>query len=423
VSKDEDKTEKPTPKRMSEARKEGQIAKSPELVSWIAVFLGISVVKSTAVKGGRFLKDLMDQMGVLIADPEQAQALAFMTNSITGAFKIIAPLTITFAVIGIIGHLAQVRFVLAMKAVKPSFKKLNPIKGAKQLLSPQSLFMAAKQLIKSVVLGYVAYRTLWDTVINLSSNGPYSVGALISITSVAVMEFIKQVAIAGVIIGVIDYLYQRRKIGKQLKMSKNELKQESKQQESSPEVRGRMRQKQRAMSRNRMMAAIPDADVVVVNPVHVAIALSYDSEKGAPRVVAKGAGFVADKIREKADEHNILLVQDVPLARTLHRLCDVDDEIPVEIFESVARLLAFVFALRSNGKGLGLHKMPGTPEVDEYERQEALEADKAAAEAAKASVGANVGGVGETRTGPARTPGGAEQRFGTRADTSSADRA
>jgi len=389
VSDKDDKTEKPTPKRAAEARKKGNIPKSAELVSWIAIYAGASVIRSTTVKGGRFLQQLMGEAGELMAAPDQIRAMKFMTGSITGAFKLIVPLAITFAVIGIIGHLAQVRFVLATQSIKPSFSKINPLKGAKNLLGPQSLFQAAKQLIKLIVLSYVAYRTLWDTVINLSANGPYSVGTLITITGAAVMQFVKQVALVGVLIGILDYLYQRRKVGKGLKMSKEDVRQESKGQESSPEVRGKMRQRQRQMSQNRMMASIKDADVVIVNPVHVAVALTYDAEKGAPKVVAKGAGFVAEKIRERAEEHDVLMIQDVPLARTLHQVCEVDDEIPAELFEGVARLLAFVFALKAKGSGIGQHKMPGTPDVEEYERDQAREA---AAEEAKAA---------------------AEQRFGT----------
>jgi flagellar biosynthetic protein FlhB len=148
-----------------------------------------------------------------------------------------------------------------------------------------------------------------------------------------------------------------------------------------------MRQRQRQMSRNRMMAAVKDADVIVVNPIHIAVALKYDPERGAPRVVAKGSGFVAEKIRERAEEHDIPTVQDIPLARTLNRICDIDDEIPGEMFEAVAKLLAFVFTMRSRGTSSGFHRMPGSLDMAEADAME--EKRLQAKEAAERSLAAS----------------------------------
>ncbi len=367
----ESKTEKPTAQKLKKARDEGQIARSQDLVGWGTIYATFTILQMTVKRTSALLNRSMAEMADLIAHPDIHNGLSYAVRTIRDGFVAVAPLMLGFMVIAIIGHLAQVRLVLALKSIKPSFSKINPLHGIKKLFSMQSIFQAAKQAVTATILGYVAYRTLYVTMTSLAQNGPYPVGVLVHVTVTAVVSFIKKAAFAGTVIGLIDYLYQKRKIGKSLMMTKQEVKEESKSQDLSPEIRGKIRQKQRQMSRNRMMAAVKDADVVVVNPVHIAVALKYDPIKGAPKVVAKGAGFVAEKIRERADESKVPLIQDVPLARTLHHACDIDDEIPAELFEGVARLLAFVFALRSRGTSAGFHKMPGTPDVEEADRLEA----------------------------------------------------
>jgi flagellar biosynthetic protein FlhB len=364
------KTEDPTAKRKGDARKDGQIPRSPELVSWTAILFGFTMVERTMKKGSNFLHRELNEMAALISKPDEHKALMFMVHSIEESFILIMPLALTFMVLGVVGHLAQVRLVFSTKSIKPDFKKLNPLTGIKRLFSPQSTFQLGKEIVKTVAFGAVAYYTLWDTVTNLSRNGPYSMQALMGIVLAAVVKFVKFSAMIGVLIGAVDYLYSRRKIGKSLKMTKQEVKDEAKNSDLPPEVKGKLKQKQREMSRNRMMAAISSADVVVVNPIHIAMALKYDAALGAPRVVAKGAGFIAEKIREKADESRIPIVQDIPLARALHKSCDIDDEVPWQLFETVAKVLAFVYGLRSRGAQAGYHKMPGTPELTEVEANE-----------------------------------------------------
>jgi flagellar biosynthesis protein FlhB len=362
------KTEKPTPKKLKEARKEGQIARSPELISWISLLLGVTALQSMVNRSAKFMTGEMTQASNLMAHPDQNQALAFMGSSIGKGLMTVLPLTLTFMAIAVVGHLAELRFVPPLKGIKFSFSKVDPIKGAKRLFSPQSTFQAAKQLLKLVVFGTIAYMTFFTTAHNLIINGPYATSYLLTTAGKTVIKFVREAALAGIVIGIIDYVYQRRKINNSLKMSKHEIKQESRQQDLPPEVRGKIRQKQRQLTRNRMMAAIAKADVVIVNPIHIAIALQYDPERGAPRVLAKGAGFIAERIRERAEEHKIPLVQDIPLARALHKSCDVDDEIPAALFSAVAQVLAFVFALKNRGTSDGFHKMPGTPELDDIER-------------------------------------------------------
>ncbi len=382
------RTEQATPKRAQEARNEGRIARSADLVAWTALLAGFTVVQSTVVRGGRLLQQLMNDTTSLIAQPDQGTAIKFLATSMESALRVIAPLIVTFVVLGVLGHFAQVRFVLALKALKPNFRRLDPISGAKRLASSESIFTAGKQVVKTAILSYVAYRTLWTTVETLAQGGPYATHALITMTCTALVSFVREVAMVGITVGAIEYLYQRKRIKDSTKMSKTEVRQEQRTSDGNPEMKGRIRQKQFQISRNRMMQALKDADVVVVNPIHVAVALKYDALTGAPRVIAKGAGFLAEKIREKAEEHNVPMVQDIPLARTLHRICDLDDEIPAEMFEAVARVLAFVFALRNRGTAQGFHKMPGTPDLEEYEAQEAIKlADEKVAAGGRTTLG------------------------------------
>lgn len=369
------RTEQPTAKRLKEARDEGRIAKSQDLVAWGSILAGVIVLRITVSRCAEMMSGMMHEMGLLIAEPDVSKALSFGGSSVADSFIAIAPLIALFTALAIIGNVAQVRFVMARKALKPQLSRLNPINGFKRIFSSQGLWQAGKELLKTLIFGYIAYRTLYDTVVTLATGGPYAITEVMRVTVEVTMMFIRNVALAGVAIGLVDYIFQRRKIMQGLRMTKHEVKEEMKQSEGNPEVKGQIRAKQRQMSRNRMMAAIKDADVVVVNPVHIAIALKYDPNRGAPRVTAKGAGFVAEKIRERADEHRVPIVQDIPLARALHKVCEVDDEIPPGFFEAVAQVLAFVFGLRARGTSAGFHKMPGTPDLEDVDPK-ATDSDK-----------------------------------------------
>ncbi len=369
----EGRTEKPTEKKLKEARERGRIPKSQELVSWFSIFAATTIIERTFFKGNRALHEQLNVMGELIATPDMNRSLSYFVESIRDGFLLILPLSASFAALAIIGFGAQTRFRIAKKAIKPNFKKLNPLPGIKRLFQKQNLQQAIKQAGKMIIVGGLAYLTIWQTGKGLIEGGPYPMSQLMVVTGKAIISFMKNVAMLLIVLGILDYFMQRKQTMEGLMMKKQEVKDESKNQELPPEVKMRIRQKQRQLSRNRMLAAINDADAVIVNPVHVAVALKYDPEKGAPKVVAKGAGFVAEKIRERAEEERVPLIQDIPLARALHANCELDDEIPLEFFEAVARVLAFVYGLRRRGFATGLHVMPGSPDMAEADRMESEE--------------------------------------------------
>jgi len=261
--------------------------------------------------------------------------------------------------VALVTGLAQGGLHPATKKLKPQGSNLNPYKGIKRLVGPITLWEGAKILLKTLALGLVLWWVVRKVAPQLVQLGSAPLGSTLSITAKAVLSLVRASIIVGLIMAVADYLVQRRRIAKQLRMSKHDVKQEMKQSEGDANVKGAIRSRQLAMSRNRMMSDLASADVVVVNPTHVAVALRYEPGAGAPTVVAKGAGAIAAKIRERATEARVPLVENVPLARALHASCKVGQEIPASLYASVAQVLAFVMSLQKRGAAAGTHRQPG----------------------------------------------------------------
>lgn len=356
-----DKTEKPTAKRRKDARKEGQVARTPDLGAWAVVLL-LGMAMPTAL--GREL----DAVQQLLADclrfgghPTVPGLAVLLRRAVSHVFVTVLVLGSSVMLVAVAAAVAQGGFFVSTKAVKPKLEKLNLIKGAKRVFGPQALWEGLKMLIKSSVVALVVYSAIMSMLplVGGMLPIPHVLGAI----SDAGLGLLRNVAMAGLVLAGADYLMARRRIGKQTRMTKEEVKQEYKQSEGDPMLKGAIRSRQLAMARNRMMADIPTADVVLVNPTHVAVALRYDPEKGAPLVVARGAGAVAAAIRAKAAEARVPLVRDVPLARSLYAATRVGQTIPPELFAAVATVLAFVISRRTQGQHGGEHRSP-RPGVD-----------------------------------------------------------
>lgn len=352
----EEKTEKPTPKRRKEARKEGQVARTQEIGPWAALAVVGLALPSLVSREARSLADLMRASLQALQDPSVAVATELLVRGAGQAAIAILVLGSAVMLISVGGTLAQGGFYVASKSVKPSLKKLSLIQGAKRLFGPHALWEGAKTLLKTTAVGLLAWSTVRSVMPMLGGLAPMDV--VIEAGGQRALGMLRNVAVAGLLLAVADYAFQRRRIGKQTRMSKDEVKQEHKQAEGDPMLKGAIRARQLAASRNRMMADVPQADVVLVNPTHVAVALRYEAERGAPVVVARGAGVVAARIRELAGEHDVPLVQDVPLARALYVSCEVGTEIPPQLFAAVAQILAFVIARRTQGARGGSHRSP-----------------------------------------------------------------
>ena len=351
------KTEAPTPKRKRESRQKGQIARTPELTSWAGLLVATFMLKSAARTGTEATEWMTEQLRTLIAEPETGTALAFLGEALWRFGLAIVPLSLGLMAVGVIGSFAQVGFSPSAKLLKPKWERANPFKGIKRMMSPMSAWEGAKSMLKVGVIALAALPPLKGTALLLAGGSGVPVESVAVIVGNGMVTIMRNAALAGLAVAAADYAMQRRKNTKGMKMTKQEVRDEHKQNEGDPQMKGAIRERQMRMSRNRMMSDIATADAVIVNPTHIAVALKYDAAKGAPRVVAKGAGAVATKIREKAEEHGVPLVRDVPLARTLHRTCEIGQEVPLELYEAVARLLAFVFALKARNLHRGVHEL------------------------------------------------------------------
>lgn len=352
----DEKTEKPTARKRKESRKEGQVPRTQELGGWATLLLVGMVLPTLLGRELTALAELMKQCFTMQGQVEVADAMVLLGRGARHVMVTLVSLGSAVMLVGVGAALAQGGFFLATKSVKPSLKKLNPVQGFKRAFGPQALWEGAKMLIKSAVVGVVAYGAIAALMPLIGGLVPIS--AVLEVVRDEVLSLVRSVAVAGLVMAAFDYLIVRRRMGKQTRMSKHEVKQEHKQTEGDPLLKGAIRSRQLAAARNRMMADVPSADVVLVNPTHVAVALRYDAERGAPKVVARGAGVVAQKIREQAAEHGVPLVRDIPLARALHRSTVVGQEIPPELYAAVAQVLAFVISRRSTGVSGGEHRSP-----------------------------------------------------------------
>lgn len=342
-----DKTEAPTPKRKREARKKGQIARSQDLVMW-AQMLGVAIFLPGAVGGaGSALRDITTRMGHLIAQPDRDQGVALFAHGLLQVMLAVLPLSLVMLGVGLVGHLGQTGLLVSGHGLKPQFERLNPAKGLKKLLSPQSAWEAAKVLLRSSILAGVAVPPVRRIAMRIMEMGHPDITTILGLFAHDGLGIIRNTAMAGLALAALDYGLQKRRIVKGMKMSKQEIKDEARQSEGDPHTKAAIRSRQQQMSRNRMMAEVPNASVVIVNPTHIAVAIRYEPGRSAPVVVAKGRGAIALRIREEAERHKVPIMKDIPLARGLHAACELGQEIPVELYEAVARVLAVVMALNA----------------------------------------------------------------------------
>ena len=357
----EEKTEKPTPKRRKENRREGQVPRTQELGAWSAVLLVAVMLPTMLGHEMDTLRELMVTSLSIGGHATPQVAFELLGQGLRHVLLARVVLGCSIMLVGVAGALSQGGFYLATKAVKPKFSKLDPIKGAKRIFGLQSLWEGAKMLVKASLVGLLVWGALKGLTPLLGGLMPIPV--VVEALSAQAVALVRDVALAGIVMAAADHAVARRRVGKQTRMTKQEVKQEHKQSEGDPLVKSAMRSRQLAAARNRMMADVPTADVVLVNPTHVAVALRYEPERGAPRVVARGAGVIAAAIRERAGESRVPLVRDVPLARALHASTRVGQEIPPELFAAVAQVLAFVISMRHRGQRGGEHRTP-RPDVE-----------------------------------------------------------
>ncbi|MFZ7131479.1 MAG: flagellar biosynthesis protein FlhB [Eubacteriales bacterium] len=347
----ESRTEKATPKRLRDARKKGQVVKSGDLNSAASFFL---FTLSIGVLGQYLFSNTLQYLRNALTidytfDVQNAGVL--LINNISYYFVLILPFFIIAVVLAIITNLIQVGFMFTLEPLKPDFKKLNPIEGFKNIFSVKSLFNLVKNLMKLIVVLFITYLGLsqsYKSILNTNSIGTEKLFGFF-------INFVKDISfnIAIVMLGIaiVDYIFQRREYLKNLRMTKQEIKDEYKEMEGNPQIKSLRQQKQRQLAMNRMMSSIKTADVVITNPTHIAVVLRYHAPQDkAPIVVAKGVDLLAEKIRNKATEHNIPIIENKPLAQAMYKKVELGDYVPVDLYKAIAEILAIVYQMRQRRK-------------------------------------------------------------------------
>jgi flagellar biosynthetic protein FlhB len=341
-----DKTEKATPKRHGEARKKGQVAKSQDLNASVVLLASLGILAGYGPRLVDQMKTSMSDSLALIAHPQVVTSKGLggvLSTTMGGAAKAVMPIALTCLVAGVLTNVAQVKWRPSAQAIKPQMSKLNPVNGLKQLLGVRSLFETGKSILKLAVVALVAAMSVAPKLPEIGALVGTPPQDLMGTLAHMVLGIAERAGAAYLLIAFVDYAWQKWRFGKDMKMTKEDVKEEAKQAHQPAEVRGAMKRRQMQAARARMMADVPEADVVVTNPTHFAVALRYDGAKVAPEVVAKGQDLVAFHIRRIAEEHGVPVVPDPPLARSLHSSVQVGQMIPEDFFQAVAQLLAFVY--------------------------------------------------------------------------------
>lgn len=348
---DAEKTEKPTPKKRRDARKEGQVLQSREVT---AAFMLLVTLLGLKLFGKYIVNYLLNFTSLAFSNIENIDMLFYENNLKINFIKIIAvfimiaaPILAVSALTALAINYLQVGFLFTTKPLGIKLNRINPIEGFKRLFSKRALLELAKSILKVILIGYVGYSFVEDNINKIINLPHYETKLiLVNISSIA-FDFAIRIISALIGIALIDYFFQWRQHEKSLMMTKQELKEEYKQTEGDPQIKSKIKERQRKIAMSRMMQEVPKADVIITNPTHIAVAIKYDKDLyNAPYIVAKGADLIAENIKKVAREHSVPIVENKFLARTLYNTLDIGDLIPEDLYEAVAEILAYVYSLK-----------------------------------------------------------------------------
>lgn len=347
-----EKTEPATDKKLKEAREEGKVAKSQELTfsfSLIVLFLVLKFfVSYLGEKMIGLIKTVYSGMAEFVdinnSGLTSHATSAYFVNIIIQFFLIVLPFFIFGVIITVLINIVQVGWKVSNKMLQPKFDKINPINGFKRIFSSQSVFELVKSIVKIGLIALIAYFSIKGHANELFILYEIPLNQAIALVGTIIIDTGLRISLVYLIVGIADFVYQKHKFNEDMKMTKQEVKDEYKNTEGDPQIKGRQRARMREASQRRMMQDVPKADVVITNPTHIAVALKYDAEVSkAPVVLAKGEELIAKKIKDVAKENNISIVENKPLARMLYSNVDIGEEIPAELYQSVAEVLAAVY--------------------------------------------------------------------------------
>ena len=345
-----ERTEKATDKRRSEARRKGNVAKSGEISSVAVLLAALSVLYVLSTYLVQQLSSVMVQsllkIGTLSLNFENTRNL--QGEILWTLFRVLSPILIATLAIAVLSSYVQVGNLFTLEGIQPKFSRLNPIAGFSRLISKRSAVELLKALFKLLIIGWVGYSTIQKELPEILTLTDQEVNGIFRYVGLISSRIFFKTLMVMIGLSALDYLFQRWNYEKSLRMTKKEVKEEFKQTEGDPQIKSRIRSVQRELARRRMMAEVPKADVIITNPTHLAVALHYKKEEMiAPRVLAKGAGWIAEKIKEIAQAHQIPIVENKPLAQVLYKMVDLGQTIPSTLYQMVADLLAHVYRMKN----------------------------------------------------------------------------
>lgn len=346
----QDKTEPATPKKREDARKKGQVAKSREISSVAILTTGIVYMffngRSMTMELGNIIKRKFTSIPLILN--EESPYIKLLTDTLQEFILIILPIMIVLVIIAVLANLLQSGFILSVEPLTPKPSKIDPINGLTKMFSKRSLAELAKSIFKIIIVGWAAFSTISEDFSKIMPLMYQEDIQIITVLGQISLKVLIRCCYIILILAILDYMYQKWEFEQNLKMTKQEVKDEFRQTEGDPLVKSRIKSIQREMARRRMMEDVPKADVVITNPTHLSIALQYGGPQegmSAPRIVAKGANKIAFRIRELAKKHDIPIIENKSLAQNLYKL-DIGDEIPPQLYQAVAEILAYVYGLK-----------------------------------------------------------------------------
>ncbi|HET6301264.1 EscU/YscU/HrcU family type III secretion system export apparatus switch protein [Microbacterium sp.] len=351
-----ERTEKATDRRLREARRKGQLGRSQDFTAWICIASAAVMMPFSIAAAAQVLTEQFLRVAQVARQPTKVNAVEALSAAMASIGGVLLPMLVVVLLATTATAVAQGG--IHLRGVTLRVEQFDIVAGLKRVFGRRALWEGVKALLKTLAIGAALWIVVSGLVPVLMDSGRHTIAWLLERAGEGVVALLQVAVVVGVLLAAIDVAVVMRRNRKHTHMTKKEAKDEHKKSEGDPLVRAQRRSRQLALSRNRMIAAVGDSDVVLLNPTHLAVALRYEPGKSAPRIVAKGAGVVAQKIRERAEESGVPMVRDIPLARALHAACDIGQEIPEELYTAVAQVLAFVEHLKRRGSARGTHTMP-----------------------------------------------------------------
>ncbi|MFS6528366.1 EscU/YscU/HrcU family type III secretion system export apparatus switch protein [Microbacterium aurugineum] len=351
-----ERSEKATDKHLREARKKGRLSRSQDLTAWLGIGAAAVTMPAAIALGASAGTEQLLTLTSLVDAPTPEAALAALGRGLASVLPTLAVMLAAVAIVTLIG--AVIQGGVHLKPLTGRFEQFNVVTGIRRVFGMQALWEGAKALLKTAAIGIALWFVIASLMPVLTASGAHSISRLLGTASEGTAALLQTAIAVGLVLAAIDMFVVMRRNRKHTRMTKREVRDENKNSEGDPLIRQQRRSRQLAISRNRMISAVAGSDVVLVNPTHIAVALRYEVGRAAPKVVAKGSGVVAERIREEATRTGVPMVREVSLARALHAACELGQEIPEDLYNAVARVLVFVDALRRRGAARGIHSLP-----------------------------------------------------------------